>query len=105
MAGVTRPDKPISFDMGTHGEVAGDLLLKVLQRDRINRTRFYPILPRLLGDTSESRTEENERESEGVKEGGKKGESEGKKEGGRKSQREGGKRLSLIFSGQVVHGP
>lgn len=83
----------------------GDLLLKVLQRDRINRTRFYPILPRLLGDTSESRTEENERESEGVKEGGKKGESEGKKEGGRKSQREGGKRLSLIFSGQVVHGP
>jgi hypothetical protein len=36
--GATRPDKPISFgmnsNMGTCGERAGDLLVKVLQRDK-----------------------------------------------------------------------
>lgn len=64
-------------------------MLKVLQRDRINRTRFYPILPRLLGSTSKSRTEENERESEGVKEGRKVRVRERRKEGGRARREEG----------------
>ena len=68
IAGASRPDKPMSFgvnsDTGTHEEIDGGLLFKVLQRDGINRTRSYLILPRLMGSTPESKTEEKEREGE-----------------------------------------
>lgn len=67
IAGVSRPDKPMSFgvnsDMETHEEIDGGFLFKGLQRDRINRTRSYLILPRLMECTSESKTEK-EREGE-----------------------------------------